>query len=58
VKAFVESYKDGKQIVKICGDDDEVIDRFEVSAVIVENNLPICLRECQGVQIRLIATRN
>lgn len=58
MKAFVESYEDGKQIVKICGDDDAVIDRFEVNAVIVENNLPICFRECPGVQIRLEAIRN
>lgn len=58
MKAFVEAYDDGKQIVKICGDDGAVIERFEVSAVILENNIPVNYRMYPDVVVRLDISRN
>jgi len=58
MKAFVESYDDGKSIIKICGDDNEVIERFEVSAVILENQMPVSFDTFPDVVVRMKISRN
>ncbi|OPY02566.1 MAG: hypothetical protein A4E60_00975 [Syntrophorhabdus sp. PtaB.Bin047] len=58
MRAFVESYEDGKSIIKICGDDDEVLERFEVTALILESRAPVCFRTIPDVTIRFDITRN
>lgn len=58
MKAFVESYEDGKSIIKICGDDNEVLERFEITALILENRVPVCFKPIPDVIIRLDITRN
>lgn len=58
MRAFVESYDDGKSVIKICGDDNEVLERFEVTALILENRVPVCFRSVPDVTIRVDITRN
>ena len=58
MKAFVESYEDGKSIIKICGEDDSVIERIEVSSIILESRIPVSYRMFPGVPMRVEITRN
>lgn len=58
MKAYVESYEDGKSIIKICGEDDAVVECFQVNALILENRVPVCFRSCPDVKVTVDVNRN
>lgn len=58
MKAFVESYQDGKSIIKICGDDGEVVEFFEVTALTVENHISECFTGFPRVKLRVEISNN
>jgi len=58
MKAIVESYQDGKSVIKICGDDGRIVECFEVTALVVENHISECFTGFPRVKVRVEISNN